>query len=201
MIKAIIFDFGNVMCTFDNTLFLKRISKFTDKSVEELNELIYVSSNLTKKYESGELSSDEFFEKIKQKCDLTMTKEGFVKAYTDIFNTIHTTFDLMKKLKPRYKIALLSNTSHWDFEHGIKQCGMFHLFDVVTISFEVGAMKPEEKIYLDALDKLKLKPQECVFIDDVKENVEVANKIGINGIHYSSHDELINSLRKLNVDF
>ncbi|MCK5040628.1 MAG: HAD family phosphatase [Candidatus Aenigmarchaeota archaeon] len=201
MIKAIIFDFGGVVEKFDNDIFLEKISKFSDKGVEELNELIYVSSDLPRKYEMGLISSGEFFRKISEMCNLSLSKQEFIEAYTDIFCPIQTTHRLIKKLKNKYKISLLSNTSHWDFEHGIKKSEVFSLFDFMTLSFEVGARKPEEKIYLDALDKLKLKPQECVFIDDVVEYVEGANKTGINGIHYTSYDKLLDCLKKLDVDF
>ena len=53
MIKGSIFDFGNVICTFDNSVFLKKISSFTNKSVKELDEIIYKSSELPKKYDDN----------------------------------------------------------------------------------------------------------------------------------------------------
>ena len=201
MIKIIIFDFGNVICSFDNNIFLKNISEFTDKSITELNNLIYLASDLVKRYETGLISSDEFFNSVKKACNLSISKPEFVKAYTNIFAPIQTTFDLIKKLKSKYKLALISDTSEWDFEYGIKPIEIFDLFDAVSLSFEVKAMKPDKKIFLDSLKKLDSKPEECIYIDDIKEYAEAANKISINVIHYISYSELVNSLRKLNVLF
>lgn len=203
LIEAIIFDFGNVICSFDNNIFLEKISKYTDKTVSELNELIYIYSDLPKQYETGLISSDKFFNEIIKKCGLSIPKPEFIKAYTNIFTPIPTTLDLIKKLKTRYKIALLSNTSEWDFEYGLKpsMIEIFNLFDAVSLSFEVKAMKPKKKIFLDSLKKLDLKPEQCVYIDDIQGYVEAANELGMYGIHYTSYDGLIASLKELNVNF
>jgi len=123
-----------VVCTFDNNTFLEKISKYTDKSVSELTELIYIYSDLPKKYETGLISSDKFFNQIIKECNLSISKPEFIEAYTNIFTPIPTTFDLIKKLKKNYKLALLSNTSEWDFEYGIKPslAEIFNIFDAIT---------------------------------------------------------------------
>lgn len=199
MVKAIIFDFGNVICHFDNNIFLEKISSFTDRTVSELNDLIYISTDIPSQYETGLISSDTFFKKIAKRCDLSMSKIEFYKAYTDIFTPIRTTINLIRRLKSVYKIALLSNTNISDFEHIIKTCEVYNLFDAVSLSFKVRAIKPDKKIFLDAICKLRLKPEECIYIDDIEKYVEAANQIGINGIHYVSYEKLISSLKGLNI--
>jgi len=192
-----------VICTFDNNLFLEKISKYTDKSVPELTELIYIYSDLPGKYETGLISSDKFFNEIVKKCDLSIPKPEFIEAYTNIFTPIPETFDLIKDLKKNYKLALLSNTNEWDFEYGIKpsMAEIFNLFDTLTLSFEVKAMKPKREIFLDSLSKLDLKPKQCVYIDDIRRYVEAADEIGMHGVHYTSHDGLIGSLKELYIHF
>ncbi len=120
MIQAIIFDFGNVIYHFDNNIFLENISSFTDKTASELNDLIYNSTDLPRRYETGLMSSDKFFNEIKKTCDLTMSKIEFIKAYTDFSTPIQTTISLIRSLKNKYNIELLSNTNKWDFEYLIK---------------------------------------------------------------------------------
>lgn len=205
LIEAIIFDFGNVICTLDNNLFLEKISKYTDKTVPELTELIYTYSDLPQKFETGLISPDKFYKEIVKKCNLSISKPDFIEAYTNIFTPIPATFNLIERLKTHnYKLALLSNTSEWDFEYGIKpkMAKIFDLFDAVTTSFEAKAMKPKKEIFLDTLNKLGLKPEQCVYIDDIQRYVEAANKLGMYGIHYNnSHDGLIASLKGLDVSF
>ncbi|MBR9677817.1 MAG: HAD family phosphatase [Nanoarchaeota archaeon] len=201
MIKAIIFDFGNVICSFDNDLFLKRISRHTSKSFEEVKKLIYVESNLPNLYETGLISSKEFFEKIVKLCDLKMSRNAFVKAFINIFHPIKPTFQLIKNLKKKYVLALLSNTSELHFNLGIKPLEIFNFFDAVSLSFETKAMKPDSRIYKDCLKKLGLKPGECVYIDDIKNYSSAASKLGMFGVHYTSPKKLEKSLGSLGVDF
>lgn len=209
MIKAVIFDFGDVICHFDNRLFLERISHYTDKSVDELFQLIYGESDkegqfekrrITGEFESGRISGEEFYRAITELCSLKgMSLEGFRQAFTDIFTPIPPTFELIRHLDRNYALAMLSNTSVWDFEYGLKKIDIFDLFDAVSASYKVGVMKPDERIYKDCLGKLGLPPEECVYIDDVENYARAASKLGIHGIQYTSHEKLVEDLRKLGV--
>lgn len=199
MIKAIIFDFGNVIYGLDNNIFLENISPSSTKSVPELHEIIYRKSGLPKQYETGHITSDQFFKRTSELCNLKMKKSDFRKAFTDIFTPIRETLDLIRRLKSSYKIGLLSNTNEWDFEDAIKTCEVFDHFDAVTLSFIVKEMKPGKRIYRDALDQLNIGPDECVYIDDVKEYADAAAHMGVRGIHYKSHRALIESLGKLHI--
>jgi epoxide hydrolase-like predicted phosphatase len=199
MIRAIIFDYGNVLSRVNNNLFLERISAFCDRSVAELHRLIYEDSGLPAQYETGLITSGEFYHKISGLCGLKMKRPDFIKAFTDIFTPIGETTPLIRKLKENYKLALLSNTNEWDFEHEISRHECFRLFDTVTLSFVVKEMKPGRKIFMDALTKLNLPPDECIYIDDIREYAEAAAAIGITGIHYVSHGKLMDDLRGLNI--
>jgi len=205
MIKAVIFDFGNVICSVDRTPFLNTLAKFSDKPISEIKNTIYGSdplryhSTLLADCESGRISSEEFYRKIKKILNLSMAKKEFMKAHTSIFALIRTTQNLIRKLKPNYKLALLSNCDKWVLEYNIKRLEIFDLLDAVSASFQVKEMKPGKKIFLDALRKLKVRPEECIYIDDIKEFVDVASQLGMHGVQYTSHKKLIDSLRKLNV--
>ena len=103
MIKAIIFDFGNVICNFHNYKFINKISKYTDKSTNEINEIIFNKSGLQSKYERGEITSDEFYIEVVNKCKLNISKNKFIESYTNIFTPIKPNFELVKKLKKKLK--------------------------------------------------------------------------------------------------
>ncbi len=202
MIKAVVFDFGNVICRFDNNLFLERISNFSDKSVEQVRELIYEESDLPRRHETGLMSGEDFYDEVVNLCGLKgISMEGFRVAFTDIFTPIKTTFELIRRLKPNYKLGLLSNTSQWDFEYGIKAIEVFDLFDSVSVSCEVGVMKPDERIFGDALAKLGQAAEECVYIDDLEEFVEAARAMGFYGVQYVGHEDLVRLLSELQIKF
>lgn len=203
MIKAIIFDFGNVICTFDNMKFIKEIEKYSSCSTKELDDRIYKNSDITRRYETGQITSDEFYVELTQLADLAsqdVPKAEFIKFYTDIFKPVPETFELIRTLSQSYALGLLSNTSEWDFQFGIKVIDVFPLFDHVTTSFQVGVMKPDEAIFQDMLGKLQFEPNECIYIDDIQKYSDAAIGLGIHGIHYTGHEQLVQALNRLGVD-
>ena len=201
MIKAIIFDYGNVIHRWDNDVFLKKIVKKSDKSYEYIDELIFGKSGLQHKFELGKISSEDFFNSVKKECNLSTSKDEFFNDFVSrMFRIIQPTITLIKKLKKNYKIGLLSDTSKVDFDYRMKELKEISLFDSITLSFELGHKKPEKQIYLDALKKLNLRPEECVYIDDIKEYSDAASNIGMHGIQYTSHENLVKELKKLKIE-
>jgi len=199
MIKAIIFDYGNVIHKWDNDIFLKEFVRLSGMDYNHVVDVIF-GQNLHDKLETGEISNIDFFKKIKDGLNLKISQDEFFKLFSSkLFQEIRTTISLIKRLKKDYKVALLSNTNKIDFDNVIKRFELFPLFDAVTLSFEVGHRKPDKEIYLNALKKLNLKPNECVFIDDIKEYSDAASKLGIYEINYTSYENLIKELKKLNV--
>ncbi len=198
MIKAVIFDFGNVICKFTNEILLGKISTITGKPKEEIRHLIYEVSELPKKFETGLISSNEFFEEISKLCGLNISYDELKEIYSkDKFTRIEGMIKLIKLFKGKYKVGLLSNNSEWDFEYGVKIVPEMKFFDTITLSYEVKAMKPDLKIFYDALNKLNLPPEECVYTDDILEYVKIANSIGINGIHFTNPDNFLSSLKEI----
>lgn len=199
-IQAIIFDFGRVLCNFDIQRFFRRAALFSTLPPGTLDSVMTSATEVANRYETGLITSDEFYEAVCRLASLRMPKEEFVRAYTDIFTPILPTFDLLRRLKPRYRLALLSNTSEWHFMYGIRPVEVFPLFDTVTLSYEVGAMKPDPRMYRNALQKLNVPPASCVYIDDLPENVEAGRGLGLHALLYTSHDTLLSDLRSLRIE-
>jgi epoxide hydrolase-like predicted phosphatase len=107
----------------------------------------------------------------------------------------------LRKLKPNYRLVLLSNTDvkHFAFIRG--EFPEMFFFDEYVLSYEVGLMKPDPRIYEIALEKAKARAGECVFIDDLEENIEAAAKMGIHTIHFTPETDLDGELRSLKVSF
>jgi epoxide hydrolase-like predicted phosphatase len=199
MIRAVIFDFGNVLCRFDVGKLVRALTPFTDRSPEDVRRA-FMDDDLAVRYETGLVTSDEFISTIVARGRLSMTKDDFVTAYTGIFEPIPTTLHLVRALKPHYTVALLSNTNELHFEHVIRHVEVFSLFDAVTLSFRVKAMKPADRIYQDILAKVNLDPGQCVFIDDLEQNIDAAQRLGMHGVLYTSHQELIAALQALDIN-
>jgi putative hydrolase of the HAD superfamily len=201
MIKAIIFDFGNVICNFNNNVLIGKISAISGKTEKEIFDLIYVNSGLPKKYETGGISSKEFFQELSRWCGLNISYDELKEIYSkDKFTPVEGMVELIEKLKKNYKIGLLSNTSEWDWDYMIQVAPIIKKFDTITTSYEAKAMKPSQKIFEDALNKLNLKAEECVYIDDIAEYAEVAKSMGFWAIQFKGIDNLKKSLEEIGVE-
>jgi glucose-1-phosphatase len=199
MIRAIVFDFGNVICRFDNRIILDRFAKHTGRPADELERIIYRESDITTLYESGTITSEDFFERLSSLIGLEMPREEFVQAYTDKFTPIPETFSLVRTLAGRYRLGLLSNTSAWDFERGIVRTEIFHHFSAASLSYAVRSLKPDRAIYDDMLSQLAANPGEVIYIDDIAAYVDAARALGMQGIHFLSSAQLIDSLKRFGI--
>lgn len=198
MIRGIIFDFGNVICSFDVEIFLAKLHERSGVGVETLRDRVY-GSGLHSRYERGVISSKEFHREVVSRIGADVPVEELAEQFSDIFTPLESTHALIRALKGKYRLGLLSNTNEWHFLRRIREEPVFPLFDAVTLSFEVGALKPEPEIYRDALRKLSLPPEACVFIDDIGRYAEGAAALGIRGIRYTGHAELLRELSGLGV--
>jgi molybdenum cofactor cytidylyltransferase len=198
-VEAFLFDFGKVICGFDIRTFVDNISSVTEIPPPRWMDTLKKATDLVKRYETGLVTSDEFFHWFVREAGVRISQTEFRDVYCNIFTPIPSTFALIRKLKPRYRLGLLSNTSEWHFLYGIKPVEVFPLFDTVTLSYQVRAMKPAEAIYRDALAKLGVAPDRCIYIDDLQENVDAGRKLGLKTIHYTSHEELLASLQSFGV--
>ena len=107
--------------------------------------------------------------------------------------------ELVKSLKSTYKLALLSNHIEDWLEEEIEKRKLEEIFDVIVTSYETGFMKPEPKIYQITIDKLELRPGECLFIDDKERNTRGAEELGIKTILFENLQQLKGELQKLGI--
>lgn len=201
MIKAIIFDFGNVIGYFTNEKLIERIAKLTGKTKEEIKNIIYKESDVTKRFESGEISGQQFYEELSQICGINVPYQELKIIYSkDKFTIVEETQGLIEKLRKNYKIGLLSNTSEWDYDYILKDAPIVKTFDTITTSFGAKAMKPKKEIFEDALNKLNLNPNDCVFTDDILEYVEAAKNLGFVSFQFTTAKKFEEDLRLIGVE-
>jgi putative hydrolase of the HAD superfamily len=199
MINAVIFDFGNVLCSFRVTSFFENLARRSSCTVDQLLGLMPEISHAAIEYESGRLTSEEFLRHFSALAGITISREEFITSYTTIFTPIEGTFEAIRRLKGRYRLGLLSNTNEWHFEHSIRTVDVFPLFDAVTLSYEIGAMKPAPVIYSDMLGKLNVPADECVYFDDIQENVDAGIRAGMHGRLFTTADAMRADLERLGV--
>ncbi len=107
--------------------------------------------------------------------------------------------DLIRAFKEQgYQLYVLSNWDHVSFPHlHERHADLFALFDGIMISGHEKIGKPNEQIYVRLLRRYGLEPSECLFIDDLKHNVQAARSVGIRALQMSSYERLLEDLELL----
>lgn len=196
MIKAFIFDYGNVISTVDTPTFVKSVRPYAIGTLSG-EERMGRSKELMVAYESGKMTTEAFIPAFLERTGLRMEAEDFVRHWVSFFTPIPFTRSLIRQLKGRYRLGLLSNTNPLHFENVIATTDVFPLFEAVTLSYEVGAMKPDPALYHDMLEKLRIEPVNCLYLDDVQSYVEAAAALGMQGIHFTTPQDVAGELRRI----
>ena len=95
-----------------------------------------------------------------------------------MFGLYSGTGQVLSALKRKYRLALVSNCAI-GLSDVVEALGLTRFFDAVVLSYEVGVRKPDSRIYLEALRKLKLRPEDCAFVSDEISDLEGARKVGL----------------------
>lgn len=101
------------------------------------------------------------------------------------------------ELRPHYKIGMLSNVGRGWINDFFSEHELHDLFDETVLSNEEGIIKPDPRIFERAAQRLGLKPDECVMVDDRPENCEGAKQAGMKAILYKNNEQVIGALEML----
>ena len=193
--KAIIFDLGGVILNID---YLLTINEFEKLGIENASDFYSkeMQNPIFDKIEVGEISSKEFMEALKKKCTNT-SLEQVENAWNAMLSDLpQNRLTLIKKLKDKYKIFLLSNTNkiHMHaFQNKIGEKTWIEftaLFDKIYLSFEIGVRKPAKSAFKIILKENNLKPNEVLFIDDSPQHIETAERLGMNCYYLLDEEDI-----------
>lgn len=185
-IRTIVFDLGKVLVDFDYSIAVRRLAARARMTVEQFAEYI-THAPLLLHYESGRLTTDQFFRQICTVTGFCGTVDEFAVAFGDIFSPIQPMIDLHAELQKRgYATYILSNTNELAVRHIRTAFPFFRNFDGYVLSYELGSMKPEPAIYEALEQRAQAAGQEILYLDDRAENVEAA---AARGWHIILHEE------------
>jgi len=199
MIKAVIFDLGNVLIHYDAVLAAKRFSRQARVPLEKVWRHFF-TSKVEKAYTRGEITTREFFGYARRAFRCRVGFTTFTRLWNDIFWENKSIRPLLARLSRRYPLYLISNTNQLHFDHvKDRYPRIFRHFKKTFPSHVVGRRKPDPRIYWKVLRTIKLRPEETIFIDDMPRFVQAARKIGMKGIQFRSNAQLARELRRLGV--
>jgi HAD superfamily hydrolase (TIGR01509 family) len=178
-VRGIIFDLGDVLFTWSSQT-STAISAGTFRKI--------LSSSSWLEYECGRLKQDACYEQISQEFSIEASQvvEAFAQARESLQpdNTVVTFLKHLRK-STLVNVYAMSNVAREDFAV-LSQKMDWSLFDRVFTSGEAGMRKPDPSFYCYVLEEIKLAPEQLIFIDDKRENVLAADRLGIRGILFDN---------------
>jgi glucose-1-phosphatase len=196
------FDLGMVLLEFSVERMLRQMADVSGTNPDAMRAALF-SNGLQARYEAGKITSREFYESI---CDETGTKPDYHalgRAAAEIFWPNLPMFSIVTQLRQAgYRIGILSNTCecHWDYcfnNYRVISEG----FHVYALSYRIGAIKPEAKIFHAAAEMAGCRPEEIFFVDDIPGHIEGAKAVGFDAVVYKSAAQVAQELRERGVRF
>lgn len=199
MIKALISDFGGVLMRTRADGSRRALEQRLGLPPNTIEARVF-SSDPSLKAMCGEISEDELWRTLERELDLPrfgMTRQEFQDGFfaEDFLDEELVAF--IRSVRPGLKTGLISNA--WD---GLREVlhtrvPIVDAFDVIVISAEEKIAKPDPRIYHLALERLGVKADEAIFLDDFIENIDAAKALGLLGVHFRSSAQALQDIRAL----
>ncbi|MGB6745240.1 MAG: HAD family phosphatase [Terracidiphilus sp.] len=191
-LRAVVFDYGMVLTGPPDPAAYEELLRITGLSPERLDGFYWADRHA---YDEGKLTGMEFWRKIVSDAGLSLG-DGAVEELNQWDARMWTTQNTamvawQARLRERgLKTAILSNMGDSVHESIERAFEWIARFDVRVWSYELKVAKPEPAIYEYVLEKLGTRPEETLFLDDKLVNIETARALGMNGLVFTTAEQL-----------
>ena len=194
MIKNVVFDIGNVLAGFVWREFYESFG-FSEETIERLAK-VTVKSEFWNEMDRGKMDTGEILDSFiaidpsveTEIREIFRNVKGMIKRYDYAVPWI-------KELKERgYGIYIISNFAEKAHEDCLEALDFLEEADGAILSYQDKLIKPSPQIYRLLCSRYGLRPEECVFIDDLPENVEAARKEGMKSIVFHTREQAVEEL-------
>lgn len=199
MIKVIYFDLGKVIVNFDYQVALQQLLQVTPLPADEVLQVL-TDETLIFGYETGRISTPDFYRTVSRRLKLEVSVEAFKQLWGSMFlpeTLISETF--LEDLKRKYRLILLSNTNEIHFEFVREKYAILRHIEEHLLSYLVGSMKPDRRIFELAIEKAGVPAHEIFFTDDRSENIAAAKLAGVEAVQFQSEDQLKLEMNRLGI--
>ncbi len=190
----IIFDLGRVLVDFDFRKVIRGLQRYSPLPEKAIRSFFSVTP-FWDAFERGRVTPHDFFEALKKNLRLKgLNYPEFCAIWNDIFTEKHDAVAIVRKLRGRYRLALLSNVNEMHWKHVHAKYPFLQWFDHPIASYAVGHRKPDAEIYRITLRRAGIPPHRALFIDDVASHIAAARALGIRAHQFHNTTQLLSDL-------
>lgn len=195
-IRAVYFDLGGVILRTNNLAPRTALAESLGLSYDEIDRIVFGSTS-SRQASTGVISEAQHWLHLMHRLNLPESDaDRVMDAFFAGDDVDYTLIDFLRSLRPTYKTGLISNA--WDgLRPWILREKFDDAFDHMTISAEVGVEKPDARIYRHALEKLNVRPEQAVFVDDVPANIDAAQALGLHGVLFKTTQQTLGALQEI----
>lgn len=195
-IRAVLFDLGGVIVRTEYQAPRQHLAERFGMDYEDIDKIVFGSGSAARA-SIGEIDEEEHWRNVMKTLKLPAGDYEHVRDEFFAGDVIdHEILNFLRSIKPKYKTGLISNA--WS---GLREYIVREKFDDafhhMVISAEVGVAKPDPRIFHIALEQLQVQAKEAVFVDDVLENIEACEKVGMKGIHFKDAISAVKQVKSL----
>jgi putative hydrolase of the HAD superfamily len=198
-IRAVLFDFGGVLYRIPDQRWLRRWQILLGMGLDEDISALITSpedSPYMQAILEGRISEDEVWERLRRRWRISPFLVRWLRRATMSRRRVNREMAaFLGALRPRYRTGILSNAGSDARRLFTDVFGFDRLVDTMVISAEEGIAKPDERIYHLALERLGVKADEAVFVDDMAVNVAAACQLGMQAIQFRETQQVLTTVR------
>ena len=199
-IKVITFDLDGVYFPNGKANFISALEKLGING-DEAKRVFFKSPQMNQQYKNGKMTDEEFWTWAISEWKLNKSSQEIVALMINGYDINKNVVETIKKLREKgYKTAICSNNFPARVKGLQERFGFLDNFDVAVFSFEVGASKPDKRIFEVLINKSGTEANSIVFADDNPDNLSGAKDTGITTFLYNGFDKYLEQLKSVSVN-
>jgi putative hydrolase of the HAD superfamily len=192
--RHLLLDIGMVLVRLDFKPLAERMRTLARIEPAPL-QAILTGNELLQEFETGKLSETEFYEEVCRRIGTKIPWSGFLDAWNSVFADQLVSDQMLAALAGKMHLWAVSNTNRTHFDFLARSFTFLRHFEGLILSYEVGALKPDPRIFQQALRKSGAPASDLLFVDDQEVNVEAARTLGIEGFTFLNPGQFESEMR------
>ena len=193
--RIVLFDLGGVVCRFSPDRRLGALARASGLSAEDVYQRLF-GSGFDLDCDRGHYSLEQQCAHIRARLGVTCSPRELAALWAQAFAPDADVLTMVRHVRSRAATAILTNNGplvHLMLQQLFPELAA--AFDHLCFSYEVNSTKPDPRAFLGTLERLRVRPEQCVFVDDAEQNVHGARAVGIDSVHFVSAQILAPALQ------